>query len=61
MGFGRIRAGHQQNVGLHDVGDGVGHRPRTECRRQTGDATAVSETGAMVYVIGTDNGAGELL
>ena len=56
-----IGAGHEQEIGIDDVGDRVGHCPGTERRGQTGHAAAVSETGAVVDVVRPDHRAGELL
>jgi hypothetical protein len=61
MVFGGVGAGDEDDVGLSDVGDGVGHRATSECCGQTGHGGAVSETGAMVDVVRLQHRPGEFV
>ena len=60
MRFQRVAAYHQETVCRFHFGYAVGHRPATESRGQTCHSWGMSEAGAMVNVIGTDDGAGKL-
>ena len=41
--------------------NGIGHGATTECCPQTGDSNGVSETGAMVHIIGAQSRSGQFL
>ena len=61
MVFRGVGAGDQDDVGLLDIGDGVGHRATSERCGQTGHGGAVSETGAVIDVVGLEHRPGEFL
>ncbi len=61
VSFSRVRAGDQEDIGFHNVPNGVGHRSRANGRGQTGHAAAVSETGAVVDIIGANDRPGQFL
>ncbi len=52
--FVGVGADHQDAIGVFQFGDGIGHRPGTERRGQTGHGGAVSEAGAVIHVVGAD-------
>ena len=57
MGLGHIGANHEKHLGFGKIGEGIGHRPGTECCRQPGDGGGVSGTGAVIDVVRPDHGA----
>ena len=61
MVFVGVGADHQDAIGIFQFADGIGHRSGTERRGQPGHGGAVSETGAVIDVIGADPGAQQLL
>ncbi len=61
MGPGGIGTGDQDNLGLVEFVDGVGHGAGAEGSGKTCHRGRVSEPGAVVDVIGADNSAGKLL
>ena len=48
VGFGRIAAHHDHNIGVLDILPGVGHRATTECWGQTGHRRSVSDARLIV-------------
>ena len=61
MVFGGVGSGYQDNVRGFDIGNGVCHGAGSECCGQTGHGGAVSETGAMIDVVGFEHRPHELL
>ena len=61
MVFCRIGTGDQDNFGLLDFGDRIGHGPTSKGRSQTGYGSGVSETGTMIYIVGLENPPDHLL
>ena len=59
--FRGVRSGDQDNLGLLDLRDGIGHGATAERRGQTGHGGAVSEPGAVIDVVGFKCGPGEFL
>jgi hypothetical protein len=61
MGDGGVGADDENAVGLLELLDGVGHRPTSECCGKTCHGGAVSESGAVIDVVGADCRPGEFL
>jgi hypothetical protein len=61
MIFRRIGSCCQDDVGEFDLLDGVSHRTASECGGQTGHRHGVSETGAVIDMVGADPRSHELL
>jgi hypothetical protein len=61
MGFGGIGAGDDEGVQVFHLGDGVGHGAGADGELQAGDGTGVAEAGAVVDVVGVQQGADEFL
>ena len=61
MVLGGVGAGDQDHIGVFDIGDGVRHCATSESCGQTGHGGAMSETGAMVDVVGFKHRPGEFL
>ena len=59
----RVTADHQKEIGLtiFGVGDGVGHRPASKRDGQTGHRGSVSESGAVIDIVGSDRCPHEFL
>ncbi len=55
-----VGTGDQEQVRVLELPDGVGHRSRTECGGQTDHRGAVSETGAVIDVVGAEGRPGHL-
>ena len=60
MLFGGVGADDEDDVGLVEAGDGVGHRPGAECFGQSGHGGGVAEAGAVVDVVGAEHRPGKL-
>ena len=56
-----VGAAGKNEIRIGDLTDGIGHGAASECCRQTGDSRSVSETGAVIDVVGTKHRAGELV
>jgi hypothetical protein len=56
-----IGADDENTAGVFDFGNCVCHGTTAECGGQTGHRRGMSETGAVVHIIGADDGAGKLL
>jgi hypothetical protein len=61
MCLGCIASSNEQDIRQMNIGDGIGHRARAQCRGQTGHGTGVSEPRAVVDVICADQSARHLL
>ena len=61
MVFVGVGADYQDAIGIFQFGDGIGHSSGTERRGQPGHGGAVSETGAVIDVVGADRGAHQFL
>ena len=61
MGFGGVAPDDKQHVSLDDVTDRVGHGARTQRSGQTGHATGVSKTSAVIDVVRADHRSSEFL
>ncbi len=61
MVLGGVGAGDQEALGLLEIRDGVRHCAGTECCGQTGHGGAVSESGAVIDVVGADHRAHKFL
>ena len=61
MSLRGVRANDKYAVSVSDFSDGVGHGAAAECCDQTGHGRRMSETGAMVDIVGADNGPGKFL
>ena len=59
--LGSVGADDEEKVGLFKIGDGVAHGAVSESCGRTGHCRRMSETGAVVYIIGADDGPGEFL
>jgi len=59
--LGCVGADYEHQLGVADLGDRVGHRPRPEHGHQPGDRWSVSRGGTLVDVVGPERGAGQLL
>ena len=60
MLLGGVGADDEDQVGLVDTGDGIGHRPRTEGLGEPDHRGGVAETGAMIDVVGAEYPPGKL-
>ena len=58
---GRVAAGEDRDVGVHDVAVGRGDRARADALEQRRDARGVAQPGAVVDVVGAEAGADQLL
>ena len=61
MAFGSVGADDEKEVGFFKISNRVAHGTVAESGGRTGHCRGMSETGTMVYVIGTDNSPGEFL
>ena len=61
VAFGGIGADDKNAVALPEFRDGVGHSSAAERCDQTGHGGGMSETGAVVHIVGADNCPGKLL
>jgi hypothetical protein len=59
--FVGVRANDQDTISLLQLREGIGHRPGAIGGGQTGHRGAVSETGAVIHMIGTYTCAQEFL
>jgi len=61
VGFARIRAPQENEIGLFDLPVGTGSASSTENCRQTGDTRCVSSAVTTVNVIAADDQSSKLL
>jgi hypothetical protein len=61
MSLPRVRAPEEDYVRFFDFAVGTCSAPRSENRRQTGDARGVSSTVAAIYIVAADDRANEFL
>ena len=61
MVFRRVGSRRQDDIGEFDLLDGVRHCTASECGGQTGHRHGVSETGAVIDIVGADHRAHEFL
>ena len=61
MGLGSVGAHHQKTVSVFDLRDRVGHCSTSECSGKTCHCGCVSETSAVIDVVGPESGPAELL
>ena len=61
MVFGGVGADDEDALGVGQLRDGVGHGAGTESRGQTDHGGAMSESGAVIDVVGADGGPGKFL
>ncbi len=61
VGFGGIGAGDDEGVEVFHFGDGIGHGAGADGELEAGDGTRVAEAGAVVDVVGVQEGAHEFL
>ncbi len=59
--LGGIRAGDDEAVAVNDFGGRVAHGRRAERLEQRDDAGSMTETRAMIHVVGSEQGAEHLL
>ena len=59
--FGGIGANYEDTAGIGQLRQRVGHGAGTKSRGQTDHGGAVSETGAVIDVVGADGGPGKFL
>ena len=61
MIFSRVGPGDQNGIGFFDAADGIGHCSASERGGQTGHRRAVSETGAVIDIIGLQYSPAEFI
>src|SRR5690554_2409882 len=61
MSLSGVGTGNQEGICRHSIVDAVGHGAATQYSGQTGHGGSVSETSAMVYIIGAHHRPGKLL
>jgi hypothetical protein len=61
MGLPGVRSPEKDHIGFFDLLVGVSATPRTENRRQTGDARRVSSTVATIDIVTAHHNTRELL
>jgi hypothetical protein len=57
--LGHVRADHEDDFGVLEFTNAVGHCARTEAGRQTGDRGGVSCSGTVIDIVGLDHRPGE--
>ena len=61
MGLGGVGAGHEDAVGVFEIGLRVGHRAGAEGARQPGYGRGVAQPRAVIDIVGAHRGAEEFL
>ena len=61
MSLGRVGAGHEKNVAVNDLGGGVAHGRGADRHLQRDHRAGMAQAGAVIHVIGAEQGAEQLL
>ena len=61
MGLGGIGADDEKNIGVFNLVEGVGGRSAAKAGRQPGHRWGMTDPGAVVHIIGAEDGSSQLL